>query len=1618
MPSHSGRSPRTPGGAGRGVQSRGSLHQRIAQLESELTQSNERRDTLARNYYSLLSAVDMPGVSVDNQWRLTGYWGNFSTLRERVSELAAGQTHLRELLQDGDFEKIESHFAQIEALADLPFDRNSEPWVVEYEGPDEKERIGREWLVSRSCDPKHWRLTGHSGRVEIEHSFHQDSEADCYLMLDRPLNLPDRDLKVIYRIHTGHAHNRMRDFSLVIGGALGKEEMLCDCLGYTVCVASLYNTQARIQRQATDLLIRNEVLASDRDYEVVVERTGGRIRRWMTDLKTGRKLPLLETIDSNAIYDRSPYLGFTTFAGQARFYGLRVLTRKSMFRISRFRIPFEVEVGLKGMNGRRFKLRLGQEVHGGLRWTLMFEDVTEQKRSEDKIRFSEEKYRALFEMESDALFLISNVDGRILEVNPAAVEMYGYSRSELLRLRNIDLSGEPDQTRAATVGGLTTIPVRWHRRKDGTVFPVEISARHFTWQGLPVHLAAIRGIEERIRAHKELEEQRRFLRQVIDMNPSMIYVLDDEGRNILANETFRDFLGVGPEEITGKYPDEFFLDREDGLKSRQADRELIESSRDKHVQEQNVRDREGNLHRLYTVKIAERDAGGKVNRIFGVSTDITTIRQSEEALRRSEKRFRELFEHSNDAIFIHDLEGRILDVNRQTCRMLGYNREELLNRDVITLHPEADKAAGLNHLKAIRTKGSLSFESRLQRSDGSTLEVEVSSKLIDLDSPAIQSVVRDITERKRAEAAMRDSERKYRVLFETSSEALSIIDVETGRYIEVNRAGQQLFGYSRKEFIEQIRPQDLNPDPQQSSDLMKEILSDDQVHHYELVHRHKNNTLIPVDIYAARFTLDGHKYILAQARDITERKRAEEALRENERRYRALFDTSSEALCVLDVDSRQFIDANRAALELYGYTREEFIGLTPYAMSHDKERTNRNFERLLKEGEIHHLEITQYRKDGRSVPVEIFGSLFQLDGRQLAIIQVRDITERKEAERLLLESEARSRAMLKAIPDLMFRLDRQGMFLDCMGRTEDLIVPLEQIVGKYAHEFLPGPVAEITKEKIRQVLETGGIQKFEYEIPLPSGYRSFETRMVAINSNEVLALERDITERKRAERQLAQAHSELDQIFNATNPIAVIGANRAVLRVNRSWTELFGQTLEEIVGKQCCDLWQGNRCGTPDCPLEKIGAGMDRYELEIAKPMPDGTKLPCILTVTPFRDPEGKLLGIVESFKDISELKLLEQERLRSDKLESIGLLAGGIAHDFNNILTSILGNASLAKLMVKPEDSVVEPLSAIENSSLRARELTMQLLTFSRGGQPVKQIVSMPDLVREAVKFALSGSNVTYELKFQPQLWAVEVDPGQINQVLNNLIINADQAMPEGGTIRISLDNCRLRNMQVPGLEAGRYVRLSLSDSGIGIAPELLPRIFDPYFTTKQKGSGLGLATVYSIMKRHGGLITVESELQKGSTFKLWFPASSQKPLATSEPSAVQAGRGETVLVMDDEAAVRKVLQGMLEKLGYRVEQATDGAAAVELFIQRLAQGKPFDAVIMDLTIPGGMGGREAVQKLLEIDPQVKAIVSSGYSNEQVLSDFRKYGFSGIMTKPYRLEELKAVMNRVLNET
>ncbi len=425
---------------------------------------------------------------------------------------------------------------------------------------------------------------------------------------------------------------------------------------------------------------------------------------------------------------------------------------------------------------------------------------------------------------------------------------------------------------------------------------------------------------------------------------------------------------------------------------------------------------------------------------------------------------------------------------------------------------------------------------------------------------------------------------------------------------------------------------------------------------------------------------------------------------------------------------------------------------------------------------------------------------------------------------------------------------------------------------------------------------------------------------------------------------------------------------------------------------------------------EGIVVGLANHTLLISK---DGTRRSIDDSGAPIKDENGKIIGVVLVFRDVSEKRRIEQELMKADKLNSLGILAGGIAHDFNNILTAILGNIILAKEFTRPGEKIYERLIEAEKASLRAKDLAQQLLTFSSGGAPIKKTMFISELLKESALFALSGSNVQCEFSISNNLWAVEIDEGQINQAINNLIINAIQSMPEGGRIKLTAENVTVSE----GEKKGRYVKISIVDQGIGIPKEHLPKIFEPYFTTKQKGSGLGLAIVYSIIKKHDGYIEVETELGVGTTFKVYLPASLKNVfMRKGLKEKIQTGKGK-ILVMDDEELVRKVIGEMLVFLGYEVEFAKEGIEAIELYKKAKAQGQPFDAIIMDLTIPKGMGGKETINKLLEIDPTVKAIVSSGYSTDPVMTEFTKYGFKGFIIKPFKIKELGEVLYRVIME-
>jgi PAS domain S-box-containing protein len=514
---------------------------------------------------------------------------------------------------------------------------------------------------------------------------------------------------------------------------------------------------------------------------------------------------------------------------------------------------------------------------------------------------------------------------------------------------------------------------------------------------------------------------------------------------------------------------------------------------------------------------------------------------------------------------------------------------------------------------------------------------------------------------------------------------------------------------------------------------------------------------------------------------------------------------------------------------------------------------------------------------------------------------------------------------------------------------------------------------------------------------------------------------RDITERIRAEEALAEEKERLAVTLRSIGDgVITTDTKGTVVLINRAAELLTGFGQNEAAGLPIHEVFHiiNEQTRKPcDNPAQKIigSAGMIELDTDTVLIAKDGTERIIADSGSPIKDRSSNIIGVVLVFRDVTEKKKIEDELRKTQKLESLGTLAGGIAHDYNNILTAILANISLAKMHTQRGDKVSDRLDKMEKAAIMASRLTQQLLTFSRGGAPVKELISLGELIKDSATFALGGTNVRCEFEIQPGLWPVSADVGQISQVINNIIINAQQAMPSGGSVRVSSRNVTITEQDPLPIRRGRYLLLSIADEGVGISPKNLDKIFDPFFTTKEKGSGLGLSTSYSIVKNHDGHIIVQSKEGLGTTFHIYLPASDGSQVErAADPGKPRSGRGK-ILVMDDEAGVRDVVSMMLGTLGYETETATEGHGAIELFEKAARAGRPFDLIIMDLTIKGGMGGQEALKRLLRIDPSVRAVVSSGYSNDPIMADFRGHGFVGVLAKPYKITTLSELLDRIL---
>jgi PAS domain S-box-containing protein len=509
---------------------------------------------------------------------------------------------------------------------------------------------------------------------------------------------------------------------------------------------------------------------------------------------------------------------------------------------------------------------------------------------------------------------------------------------------------------------------------------------------------------------------------------------------------------------------------------------------------------------------------------------------------------------------------------------------------------------------------------------------------------------------------------------------------------------------------------------------------------------------------------------------------------------------------------------------------------------------------------------------------------------------------------------------------------------------------------------------------------------------------------------------RDMSNQTRSELALLQSEKRYKDLFeNSSDLIQIVHPSGNFLYVNRAWRETFGYSEEEIAALSIFDLISTDCQGHCQTTFRQVISDPKLHYIDTIFTAKDGRQV--IIegnAICNFED--GKPIFTQCIFRDVTEKKKLIEELVKAQKLESLGVLAGGIAHDFNNLLTAILGNISLAKMYANPQDIIFDYLHKTEKASIRAQGLTKQLLTFAKGGAPIKKVTPLTELIKDSTSFVLRGSKVKCDYHFDQDLWGVEADEGQLSQVAQNLVINASQAMPNGGTITIQATNESLVLDESSSLPTGNYIKLIFQDHGTGIPPEHISRIFDPYFSSKSTGTGLGLAISYSIIKNHGGIITVSSELGQGTVFSILLPAILNHVSRPEKQDNLQKIGARKILIMDDDKTVREITAAMLTVIGCSVEEAGDGKEAIALYIKAQKDGAPFDSVIMDLTIPGGMGGKEAIAALLALDPKARVVVSSGYANDPIMARYKEYGFLGILPKPFKMDDLNKVIATAIN--
>lgn len=1030
-----------------------------------------------------------------------------------------------------------------------------------------------------------------------------------------------------------------------------------------------------------------------------------------------------------------------------------------------------------------------------------------------------------------------------------------------------------------------------------------------------------------------------------------------------------------------------------------------------------------------------RDGSEQFTHYLGVAQDITDRKLADLALRESEERFSLLFHSSPDAKGISRLDdGRFLDVNEAFVRLYGYEREEVVGRtsDELGLWHGSDRGQVLRQLR--ENKSIRRVELRGRRKDGAVLDLLASIQVLELGGTAcmVGSLV-DITELKQAQAALQRSEQNYREIFNATNEAIFLHDAVTGSILDVNNSVLRLYGFDSKEELisggfQMTKARGGSYSLEEARRRIRRAHEQGSLT-FEWLSQKKNGEYFWSEVSLRASQIGGEGRVLAVARDITERRRAEKALRERERQLQVFVYHSPAAIAMFDRDMR-YIVTSRRWLTDFGLTGQSLAGRSHYEVFPEVPERWKAVHRRCLAGATEKCEADPFpRADGTVdwVRWEVRPWRTAEDEVGGLIIFSELLTEQKQAEAALRQSEEEFRAMFAVasigiaqadpVTGQYLRINRTMSRITGYSETELLQMKVQDITHpedrardwELLQKVVRGELADYHTEK-RYVRKDGSVTWVSVNVTI--------IRDAAGRPLRTIATIEDVSERKRTEEVLRLQSAALEA---AANAIVITDRAGKIEWINPAFTTLTGFSARETIGKTPRLLRSGQHSAEFYKGLWDTILGGNTWHNEMVNRRKDGTVYDEEMTVTPLRDARGNISHFIAIKQNITERKRLEAQFQQAQKMEAVGRLAGGVAHDFNNILAAMLMQAELATFAPNLSAEVRAALEQIRDSAQRAANLTRQLLLFSR-----KQVMQPRDLdLNEAVTSIskmlrrMIGEDIQLRLHLHSKPLLIHADAGMLDQIIMNLAVNARDAMADGGHLLIQTAEKVVPDTaghKPAEASPGRYVCLSVTDSGCGIPPEVRSRLFEPFFTTKGvgKGTGLGLATVFGIVKQHRGWIEVESQPAKGATFHIFLPGISAVAPVPQQRPASKPGRGsETILLVEDDQALRSITRQILEKQGYKVVPAADGDEALRLWEQH---SDSVAVLLTDLVMPGGINGQQLARKLQAAKSDLKVLYASGYSPEIAGRGIELRHGENFVQKPYPPSQLLDSIRRCLD--